>query len=65
MSLKKNFAPRGTHEIHIQFHEIRLHSRDHEDNNTAAAAAADDDHEEKDDIERSRGNRNFLSFNSK
>ena len=27
LSLKKNFAPRGTHEIHIQFHEIRLHSR--------------------------------------
>ena len=23
----KNFALRGTHEIHIQFHEIRLHSR--------------------------------------
>ena len=26
-SKKKNFAPTGTHEIHIQFHEIRLHSR--------------------------------------
>ena len=28
LSLKKNFAPTGTHEIQVQFHEIRLHSRD-------------------------------------
>ena len=48
MSLK-NFALRGTHEIHIQFHEIRLHSREDEEDMDCESEEEDEESDEEED----------------